>query len=253
MRRAMFVACVALCAACTTTGEKMQDMNQATQEKIMEKTITFEPGKVYEVTAIWPREGKVEQLGAYFGEVFPIAASRYGVKPLFNLEPVNTYAGDFAAPMMFVNEWPSLERFQAFLADPEVVQKIPRRDDAVTRLVVTQYEVPEAKTVTLKEGDVIEFAGMWIKPGQEAELQAYYQEVFPVAMRHGVKPITPLSAVMAYRGDFEPTRAGLNWWGRLENFESFAKEAAPMFPRRDAALTRLEVTHARVRFEGGEG
>lgn len=215
------------------------------------RQVTFHPDRVYEVTGIWVEPGQMDALMAYFGEVFPIAAEDYGVTPLFSLEPESAYAGDFVPDIMFVNEWPSLDHFRKFVSDPRAKALFPRRDAAVSHLVVTQYEVPEATTVSLRDGDVVEFGGMWIKSGREQDLKAYYEEAFAIAKRHGIRPITPLKPVYSYRGRFLPSRAGLNLWGTKENFNRFVGEAAGLFGRRDASLDRLEVTHARVRFEGG--
>lgn len=214
----------------------------------MTHTITFRPDRVYEVTGIWPKPGQGEALKAYFGEVFPIAAQDYGVKPLFSLEPLRTHAGDFAPPIMFVNEWPSIERFRAFTQDARARALFPRRDAAVSRLVVSHYTVPAEKEATLADGDVVEFAAMWIREGRGEDLRSYYQRVFPVAVEHGLRPITPLEVVDSYKGDFTPSRAGLNLWGTLDRFDAFADAVRPQFAARDAALSRLEVTHAAVRF-----
>ena len=107
------------------------------RSQTMKKQITFHPDRVYEVTGIWVKPDQMPALQAYFGEVFPIAAKDYGVKPLFSLEPVNVYAGDFEPQIMFVNEWPSLEAFKGFVNDPRAKALFPRRDAAVSRLVVS--------------------------------------------------------------------------------------------------------------------
>ena len=218
----------------------------------MTKTISFDPGKVYEVTGIWVKDGQMAALQAYFGKIFPLASERYGVRPLFDLEPVSAYAGDFKPHIMFVNEWPSLDHFKRFVSDPEATALFPERDAAVKRLVVTQYQVPQRTSIDLADGDVVEFAGMWIKPGQDDALRSYYRDAVEIAVRHGLKPITPLAPVLSYRGAYEPDRAGLNKWGTQRNFADFASEAKPLFARRDAALDRLEVTHAFVRFDSAK-
>ncbi len=221
------------------------------KEKPMSSTITFHPDRVYEVTGIWIKDGAQDDLGAYFSQVFPIAQSKYGVEPLFSLRPVNVYAGDFRPDMFFVNEWPSLEQFQAFTRDEAARALFPQRDAAVERMVVTHYKVPQTSTVTLEAGQVVEFGAMWIKDGQEEALGAYYKDAFAIAQNHGIAPITGLSPIYSYSGDFMPSRAGLNLWGTLDNFKAFAREAEPLFSRRDATLERLEVTHAEVQFGSG--
>lgn len=227
-------------------------MNQPNEDMPAVKTFSFSTGRVYEVTGIWVRDGKAKDLDAYFGKVFPIAVQDYGLRPVFSLEPISAYAGDFVPNVMFVNEWPSLDHFKRFVSDPRCVALFGERDAAVSRLVVTQYEIPEDTRVEIRSGQVVEFAGMWVKAGMQDEIKAYYAEAFPVAQRHGARGITRLAPVYSYRGDFQPTIAGLNLWDSHDDFKRFAAEAAALFPRRDAALDRLEVTHARVRFEGGK-
>lgn len=225
--------------------------NPATQQSApTSRTVTFDAGKVYEVTGIWVKEGQEAQLQDYFGKVFPIAAAKHGVKPVFSIEPVNVYAGDFSPHMMFVSEWPSTEAFKAFANDPEATALFPQRDAVVERLVVTHYKVPDSVSVELTDGDVIEFGAMWIKPGREQDLQAYYAKAVAIAKNHQLRPMTRLAPVNSYRGDFMPTGAGFNNWGTLENFKSFAKEASSLFPERDATLDRLEVMHGKVHFRG---
>jgi hypothetical protein len=203
---------------------------EARENPAVTRELTFKPGRVYEVTGIWVKQGKLDELNAYFGKVFPIAAQDYSVEPLFSLDSASAYAGEFMPHLFFVNQWPSLEKFKAFLADPRAKALFPERDALVSRLVVTQYAVPQPATVTLKEGDVVEFAAMWVKSGHESELQRYYQEAFPLAKQHGVHPITPLKPVFSYRGDFLPSQAALNLWGSKESFNSFVADARHLSP-----------------------
>ncbi len=234
-----------------TSVAQAKPQTTAPKEKTMSHTIEFKPGRVYEVTGIWVKPGQMEAINAYFGKVFPIATARYGVKPLFGLQPVNVHAGDFKPNIMFVNEWPSIEHFKRFTKDPDAVALFPERDRSISRLVVTQYTVPNEKAVTLREGDVIEYAAMWIQSGKEAELGAYYAEAIAVARKHHIEPMTPLTAVFGHAGGFMPDRAGLNLWGDLANFKAFEAEASALFPKRNEALKRLEVVHAAVRFGDG--
>lgn len=222
------------------------------KEHAVPQTVEFRSDRVYEVTGIWVDPANMPALGAYFQKVFPIAASKYGVRPLFSLEPQGAHAGDFLPQMMFVNEWPSIESFQAFTSDPDAVALFPQRDAVVERLVVSHYQVPETVSVDLQDGDVLEFAAMWVRPGQEDALKSYYQKAVQIALQNGLQPVSPLQVVDSYKGDFRPHRAGLNLWRTMDNFKAFEYQARDLFPNRDAALTRLEVTHAKVRFENAE-
>ncbi|MEZ4222012.1 MAG: hypothetical protein R3B13_13850 [Polyangiaceae bacterium] len=200
------------------------------------------------MTGVWVKPDALPALQAYFGKIFPVAAGEYGLRSVFGLRPVSAYSGDFVPDLMFVNEWPSLEHFKQFLDDPRTKALIPQRDAAANRLVVTQYSVPQERTVTLREGDIIEFGAMWIKPGKQADLGAYYAKAVEIARKHALEPITALNPVFAYSGDFAPDRAGLNLWRTMDNFRAFANEAESIFRERDAALNRLVVTHAAVQF-----
>ena len=97
---------------------------------------------------------------------------------------------------------------------------------------------------------VVNVAGIWLRSSKEQQFRDYYSEVVPIAKRNGLEPITPLKPMLSYKGDFLPDFAGLNLWYRQQNFDVFAGEAAHLFPRRDDAVRRLEVTHALVRLQG---
>lgn len=226
--------------------------SQTSAALAVSKEITFEPEHVYEVTGIWIKPGKEQQIQDYFAKVFPIAMQDYGVMPLFSLQPISVYAGDFKPHIMFVNQWPSQQKFEGFVGDARAKALFAERDDAVARMVVSHYTVPQRKKVVLSHDDVVEFGAMWIKPGREEDLRRYYEKVFPIAQQHGLQPITPLAVVSSYKGDFLPSRAALHFWGRKERFDSFIEAAKPHFRDRDDALTRLEVMHAAVRLEGGK-
>ena len=237
-------------ASCTAAADSgaLKPKNQGSH--VMEKTIKFVPGKSYEVTGIWVKPGKMQQLNEYFGKIFPYAAKTYGIKPIVSFVDPTGYSGEFIPHIMFLNEWPSVDSFKKFVADPKAVALFPERDDAVFKLVVSQYEVPKEVEITVKEGDTIEFAGIWLKPGKEEQFKTYYQSVVPIAMQNGMKPVTPLKLVHSYSGDFAPHIAGLNYWGKYDNFRSFIKQAQPHLPLRDEAVSRLSVTHAKIHFEG---
>jgi uncharacterized protein (DUF1330 family) len=130
---------------------------------------------------------------------------------------------------------------------------IPQRDEARERLVVTHARVQQPATVTLKNGDLVEFAAMWIKPGKQEQLNQYYGQAFPSAEKYGVRWLAGFVPISVYRGDLDPQVIGLNQWPSAEAFQKFIKDAdlQKLLPTRDEALSRLVVNHNRVSFEEG--
>lgn len=232
---------------------KMASSSPAAKEKTQNgKTLEFKQDKIYEFAALWVKPGKEKQLGEYFNQAFPIAM-KFGVQPVINFTPESSYAGDFMPMMFFVNEWPSLEVFNKFINDPQEKRLIPQRDEALKRLVVTHAQVQQPATVTLKDGDLVEFAAMWIKPGKQEQLNQYYGQAFPIAVKYGVRRLAGFVPVNVYRGDLNPQIIGLNQWPSPEAFRKFLKDAnlQKLLPARDEALSRLLVNHNRVSFEEG--
>jgi uncharacterized protein (DUF1330 family) len=232
---------------------KMADSSPAAKEKTPNgKMIEFKQDKVYEFAALWVKPSKEKQLAEYFNQAFPIAM-QHGVRPVINFTPESSYAGDFKPVMFFVNEWPSLEAFNQFINDPQEKKLIPQRDEALERLAVTHAQVQQPATVTLKNGGLVEFAAMWIKPGKQEQLNRYYGQAFPIAVKYGVRRLAGFVPVNVYRGDLNPQVIGLNQWPSPEAFQRFIKDAdlQKLLPARDEVLSRLVVNHNRVSFEEG--
>lgn len=215
------------------------------------KVIQFHQDRVYEFAALWVKPGKEAQLMEYFNQAFAIAME-YGIQPVLNFTPENSYAGDFQPSMFFVNEWPSLEAFNRFINDPREKKLIPQRDGSLERLSVTHARVQEPATVSLENGDIVEFAALWIKPDKQDQLKQYLGLAFPIAVKHGARRLAGFVPVNVYRGDLDPQVIGLTQWPDLEAFRKFItdEELQKLLPRRDEALSRLVVNHNRVSFEG---
>ncbi len=232
---------------------KMVASSATTKEKTLDgKMIEFKQDKIYEFAALWVKPGMEKQLGEYFNQAFPIAM-KYGVQPVINFTPESSYAGDFKPMMFFVNEWPSLETFNKFINDPTEKKLIPLRDEALDKLVVTHAQVQQPAVVTLKQGDLVEFSALWIKPGKQEQLSQYFGQAFPIAMKYGVRRLAGFVPVNVYRGDLNPQVIGLNQWPSTEAFQKFLKdeELRKLLPTRDEALLRMVVNHNRVNFEEG--
>jgi len=104
---------------------------------------------------------------------------------------------------------------------------------------------------------VTEMAMQWVKPNGADSLMTYFQQVFPVAERYGVRALGRLLPEEAVVGELLPTVIGMVEWPSLGSFDGFMRDAdyQRLYPQRDAALDRLIVTHlqpiedASVRFD----
>ncbi|MEW6130094.1 MAG: DUF1330 domain-containing protein [Acidobacteriota bacterium] len=214
------------------------------------RTIEFKADKMYEFAMLRVKPEKQQQLMRYFGRVFPLAI-KYGVRPVVSFIPESTFAGDVHPSLFFVNEWPSEEAFRNFVNDAEVKSHFSERDDALEQLINTHTRVQQSVSVSLKEGDVVELAALWIKPGKANQLSEYFEQAMPVAMKYGVKPLAHFQPIGTYAGDFMPQVMALNQWPSMKAFQQFVKDPqlGKMIPQRDDALSRMVVIHSKVHFE----
>lgn len=103
----------------------------------------------------------------------------------------------------------------------------------------------QSVTIEIKLGKVYEIAALWVKPEKREELQSYFQQAMPIAMKHGARPLAGFKLARASIGDFNPTQLGLAEWPSEEAFAGFLNdpEAKALFPLRDGALEKMSVSH----------
>jgi len=94
---------------------------------------------------------------------------------------------------------------------------------------------------------ITEMAMQWVKPDGADSLMSYFQQVFPVAERYGVRAMGRLVPEEAVVGDLVPHVIGMVEWPSLGSFDGFMQDTdyRHLYPQRDAALNRLVVTHLR--------
>lgn len=105
----------------------------------------------------------------------------------------------------------------------------------------------QAPAVEFNNTRITEMAMQWVKPDGGESLMSYFQQVFPVAEKYGVRAMGRLVPEEALVGDLAPHVIGMVEWPRLESFDGFMEDAdyRRLYPQRDAALDRLIVTHLR--------
>ncbi|MBI2516472.1 MAG: DUF1330 domain-containing protein [Opitutae bacterium] len=105
----------------------------------------------------------------------------------------------------------------------------------------------EARSVTIeiRQGKVYEIAALWVRPDMRVQLQGYFKQAMPLALKHGARPLVGFSLARASIGDFDPSQLGLAEWPSEEAFEAFLNDpdAQALFPLRDGAVSRMEVSH----------
>ncbi|UCH49540.1 MAG: DUF1330 domain-containing protein [Betaproteobacteria bacterium] len=105
----------------------------------------------------------------------------------------------------------------------------------------------QAPSVEFNNTRITEMAMQWVKPDGGESLMSYFQQVFPVAEKYGVRALGRLVPEEALVGDLTPSVIGMVEWPKLESFDGFMADAdyRRLYPQRDAALDRLIVTHLR--------
>ena len=112
---------------------------------------------------------------------------------------------------------------------------------------VAAAESAQVPSIEFDNTRVVEMAMQWVKPDGGDALMAYFQKVFPVAGRYGVRALGRLIPEEAVVGDLAPSVIGMVEWPGLGSFDGFMADAdyRRLYPQRDAALDRLIVTHFR--------
>lgn len=209
--------------------------------------IEFQPGKIYEVSGLWIKPGAQQTLSEYFGKAMPVAM-KYGAKPLMQFQPTRAAFGDFMPSVVGLAEWPSSSAFRQFMRDPEYLKLAPVRDSALTKMVVIHNVVSGPVSIQFDPNKVYEFAALWMKPEKAEQLSQYFKSAMPVAMKYGAKPLAQFTPVSVPFGDMKPTSIGLSEWPSAEAFDGFLQDSQykALAPSRDAALTKMTVTHTRA-------
>ena len=106
----------------------------------------------------------------------------------------------------------------------------------------------QTPSVQFSNARITEMAMQWVKPDGGESLLSYFQQVFPVAEKYGVRALGRLVPEEAVVGDLAPHVIGMVEWPKLESFDGFMADIdyRRLYPQRDQALDRLVVTHLRA-------
>ena len=218
--------------------------NQTGDKKQM-TTITLDTNKVYEIAQQWFKPDGAPKIQDYFGKVMP-TAQKYGVRIVGRFQPLRAIGLASSPQVIGIAEWPSPASFDSFMADPEYRKLYPLRDEALEKLNVTHVKASAEASLEIKEGAIYEITGLWVRPdGGNERLQKYFEQVTPIAAKHGGRPLARFITQRAPFGDFQPTFVGFTEWPSLDAFEAFQNDPAflKLKPMRDGALSKLVVMH----------
>ncbi len=216
-------------------------------------TITFEMGKVYEITSFTVKEGKQKQLNEnYFPQVMPLVAE-YGGAPLGMFGVTKKIVGEVDGQMIGIFEWPSLAVKNKFHRDPRFLKISPLRDEALSYFKPGFYEVSEDVTVAFKDNKVYEFFGAWLAPESGELLKQYFAISEPIKRSYGrpypefkVK-LSPAKGQSA--GAYAPHMTGIVEWDKADDYDAlnanvkFKTQAAPLLKK---AIAKMDMVQTKV-------
>ena len=95
---------------------------------------------IYMLNSLWFKEdGGEAKYGEYIARASPVV-DRLGGEMMSQFRPVEALQGDFNPDLIFVIRWPSIEAFQALIADLEYQAIAHLRTEAIERAVLTRCE-----------------------------------------------------------------------------------------------------------------
>ena len=169
---------------------KKMDTNACSEmcgEVVKTQTLLFKKGKVYELAFANVKPEKMEQLNKeYFPKAMPLIM-KYGGKMLGGFGVVKTDSKLLKSNMVAIFEWPNAKARLKLLADKNFQKITHLRDEALSKVSLGYFEVPEDKAVTFRSDKVYEFGSANLKPGKkaQADLQEYFKVSEPIKRSYG--------------------------------------------------------------------
>ncbi len=88
-----------------------------------------------------------------------------------------------------------------------------------------ETKTPSSQTIKLKKGELFLVISSITKPGTENSMNEYFGKIFPVASKHGFKPLATLPIDKVLSGDYKPNNFfGLYSWPSMAAVQAFSKE-----------------------------
>ena len=180
------------------------------------KEVIFKKGKLIEVAFLSIKEGMGKQLKEdYFPKVMPIV-TEYGGKPLMKIGVKNNYSKDIKAQMVVFFEWPSAVKKEAFEKDPRFIKIKKIRDEALSFLQLSFFEVAKDMPVKLEENKFYEVYGMSMNKEKGHLMAKYFEKAGPLCSNeYGVDfalSMTPVVVNIKGHHSYTPHTFGIAIW-----------------------------------------
>lgn len=216
------------------------------------KKVIFKKGKLIEVAFLSIKEGMGKQLKEdYFPKVMPIV-TEYGGKPLMKVGVKNNYSKDIKAQMVVFFEWPSAAKKEAFEKDSRFIKVKKIRDQALSFLQLSFFEVAKDMSVQLDGSKFYEVYGMSMNQEKGHLMQKYFEKAGPLCTNeYGVDfalSMTPVTVNIKGHHNYVPQTFGLAIWPSAEaNAKYFgSKEYAAIKHFKEDALKRVDAWQGAV-------
>lgn len=93
-------------------------------------------------------------------------------------------------------------------------------------------------SVSLKKGELMAVISSKTKDGADEKMKVYFEKVFPVASKHGFKPLASFPIDKVVEGNYRPNNfVGLYSWPNMNAVQGFLKE----LPQDELTEMRLEI------------
>ena len=191
--------------------------------------IIFKEGKLIEVAFLSVKEGKEKQLNEdYFPKVMPIV-TEYGGRPLMKVGVEHVWSQHIKPQMVVFFEWPSAGQKEAFEKDPRFIAVKGLRDDALSFLKLSFFEVEKDMTVQLDGTKFYEVYGMSMNQEKGHLMQKYFEKAGPLCTNEYdvdfALSMSPVKVNISGHNNYAPQTFGLAIWPSAEaNANYFASE-----------------------------
>ena len=214
--------------------------------------VIFKKGKLIEVAFLSVKEGMGKQLKEdYFPKVMPIV-TEYGGKPLMKIGVKNNYSKNIQAQMVVFFEWPSAAKKEAFEKDPRFIKVKKIRDEALSFLQLSFFEITKDMPVQLDGSKFYEVYGMSMNKEKGHLMQKYFEKAAPLCTNeYGVDfalSMSPVTVNIKGHHNYVPQTFGITIWpNEAANTKYFgSKEYAEIKHYKEDALEQMDAWQGAV-------
>ncbi len=184
-------------------------------------------------------------------------AKYYGGEQLVKLNSYHIVVGDLRPENIFFSQWPSLEMYRAYLADPNI-QILKDLKQEVTRLYqVGLFSTSADTTVNFCANKMYEAFGAEVNPDNSHLIPKFFNAVLGLGInKYGRNQVLDLQPIQAPEASYTPHLFGIAEWPNSINFFGFTDSEIfqnAVRKYRTPALDRLDMINTFVDFKERPG